>query len=147
MQLTFGPETFRLGFPESDFDDLGVHLVIFGVNFVTLASILVTFAATILISGGLDAHLEAFQDPLGSTFEVFWGAWGSLGDFLVDRNVEPCQMYGKLLFFHRFSMDWRVSGGTWMVTLGGRGYKLRGWEASGRHLGGVWRHLGGSTPR
>jgi len=28
-------------------------------------------------------------------------------------------------------MGWRVSGGTWMVTLDGLGYKFAGWEAAG----------------
>ena len=43
-----------------------------------------------------------------------------------------------------FFMGWRVSGGTWMVTLDGLGYMFAGWEVSG----GAWaaEQLPGGTP-
>lgn len=53
--------------------------------------------------GGLDTHLGAFQDPLGSTVELpGWFGW--FGCHLLDschwvafvENVAPCEMYGKL---------------------------------------------------
>ena len=59
--------------------------------------------------------------------------WGSLWGHLVDFCWK-CTLLSnvwKTIDLCWFFMGWRVSGGTWIVTLEGLGYTFAGWEAAG----------------
>ena len=67
--------------------------------------------------------------------------WGSLWRHRVDLCWKCWVLANvwKAIDVCWFFMGWRVSGETWMISLGGLGYEFAGWKTAG----GIWRCLGG----